>query len=110
MPSPPELSQRPGISQPAGHLHRFLAQRGPALHRGLATQRARQPGQKETRWAHLLGDGPDDRAAVAPPSGGMTSVAPAGLEARVAELEQRVAALEALLTDPDHTTEETSPT
>jgi uncharacterized protein len=69
----------------------------------------RQPGQKETRWAHLLGDGPDDRAPASP----ATAVAPAasaGLEARVAELEERVAALEALLSDPDHTTEETSPT
>ena len=72
----------------------------------------RQPGQKETRWAHLLGDGPDERAPAAP-TGPATSAPRAGLEARVAELEQRVAALEALLTgptDPDHTTEETSPT
>jgi len=71
----------------------------------------RRSGQKETRWAHLLGgdvdlDAPpaarsDHDAAPAP--------APAGLAARVAELEQRVAALEALLTDPDRTTEETSP-
>jgi hypothetical protein len=71
----------------------------------------RQPGQKETRWAHLLGDGPDERAV------GHTSEAlipaPAGLDARVAELEERVAALEALLTDPTdpaRTTEETFPT
>jgi hypothetical protein len=72
----------------------------------------RQPGQKETRWAHLLGDGPDDRAP-AGPTGPATSAPRAGLEARVAELEQRVTALEALLTaptDPEHTTEETSPT
>jgi uncharacterized protein YceH (UPF0502 family) len=69
----------------------------------------RQPGQKETRWAHLLGDGVDDRAPEAPVATGVTPP-PAGLEARVAELEERVAALEALLTDPDHTTEETSPT
>jgi uncharacterized protein YceH (UPF0502 family) len=72
----------------------------------------RQPGQKETRWAHLLGDGPDERAAAASPVPA-ASAAPAGLEARVAELEERVAALEALLTDPadpEHTTEETSPT
>jgi uncharacterized protein len=72
----------------------------------------RQPGQKETRWAHLLGDGPDERdPQVSAPTG--VTPAPAGLEARVAELEERVAALEALLTDPtdpDHTTEETPPT
>lgn len=69
----------------------------------------RQPGQKETRWAHLLGDGPDERVADVPAPTGVTPP-PAGLEARVAELEERVAALEALLTDPDETTEETSPT
>lgn len=68
----------------------------------------RQPGHKETRWAHLLGDGPDRR--VAPASTPVVSSAAAGLDARVAELEERVAALEALLTDPARTTEETSPT
>lgn len=72
----------------------------------------RQPGQKETRWAHLLGDGPDERlpevamaATPAPAAEGAE-----GLTARVAELEDRVAALEALLTDPDHRTEEIPPT
>jgi uncharacterized protein YceH (UPF0502 family) len=68
----------------------------------------RQPGQKESRWAHLLGDGPDQREPAPGPTG--VTPPPAGLEARVAELEERVAALEALLTDPDHTTEETPPT
>ncbi|HAS11021.1 MAG TPA: DUF480 domain-containing protein [Acidimicrobiaceae bacterium] len=71
----------------------------------------RQPGQKETRWAHLLGDGPDERL----PAPTAVTPAPAaaggeGLAARVAELEERVAALEALLTDPDHTPEEIPPT
>jgi hypothetical protein len=84
----------------------------------LVVQLARQPGQKEARWAHLLGDGPDERIdghpsdVPAPIPTGVTSP-PAGLDARVAELEQRVTALEALLTDPtdpDPTTEETSPT
>lgn len=75
----------------------------------------RQPGQKETRWAHLLGDGVDDRGDAAVPAVVRTSVTPptAGLEARVAELEERVAALEAILTDPpdpDRTTEENPPT
>lgn len=69
----------------------------------------RQPGQKEARWAHLLGDGPDDRAPDAAPAVGAAGPQE-GLEARLAELEERVAALEALLTDPDDTTEETSPT
>lgn len=72
----------------------------------------RQAGQKETRWAHVLGDGPDERGPepVPVPVQAGERLAPAGLEARVAELEDRVAALEALLTDPDHTTEETPPT
>ena len=69
----------------------------------------RQPGQKETRWAHLLGDGPDPRGPVSPMAPAPSDRS-AGLEARVAELEERVAALEALLPDPDRTTEETSPT
>lgn len=70
----------------------------------------RQPGQKETRWAHLLGDGPDDRGPAPDLITTRVTPQPAGLEARVAELEERVAALEALLADPDRTTEETSPT
>ncbi len=74
----------------------------------------RQPGQKETRWAHLLGDGADEREAhVTAPTPVPHAPAREGLTARVAELEERVAALEALLTDPtdpEHSTEETSPT
>lgn len=69
----------------------------------------RQSGQKESRWAHLLGDGPDPRVP-AGSSAPTARTAPAGLEARLAELEERVAALEARLPDPDRTTEETSPT
>lgn len=34
--------------------------------RGLVQQLARQPGQKEARWQHLLGDGEDADAATAP--------------------------------------------
>ncbi len=69
----------------------------------------RQSGQKESRWAHLLGDGPDLRAPASSPTSAART-APAGLEARLAELEERVAALEALLPVPNRTTEETSPT
>jgi uncharacterized protein len=57
----------------------------------------RQSGQKETRWMHLLGGEVDIEAfASAPPPA--ASSPRAGLEARVAELEDRVAALEAILT------------
>ncbi|HEX4901194.1 MAG TPA: YceH family protein [Acidimicrobiales bacterium] len=64
----------------------------------------RQSGQKETRWMHLLG-GPVDvaelaAAAPAPRTASATDPgAPSGLVARVAELEDRVAALEELLDD-----------
>lgn len=69
----------------------------------------RQSGQKETRWLHLLGGEVDlDAIAAAPPPA--ASPARAGLEARVAELEDRVAALEELLrgldTDTDHEREQ----
>jgi len=81
----------------------------------------RQPGHKETRWMHLLGDRGLDAARVssvpasasvpptveppAPPVAGPAAEptaesAGAGLEERVAELERRVAELEALLTAP----------
>jgi uncharacterized protein len=65
----------------------------------------RQSGQKETRWMHLLGGEIDVDALAAAPATATTSAASAraGLEARVAELEDRVAALEELLRgrDPD---------
>jgi uncharacterized protein len=69
----------------------------------------RQSGQKETRWMHLLGGEIDVDALAAAPTATTTSAtsARAGLEARVAELEDRVAALEELLrgrhpdTDPE---------
>ncbi len=77
----------------------------------------RQSGQKETRWTHLLGprahaepEHEPDTEYAARPVDDVAMDAGAGLETRVAELEERVAALEALLTDPEHTTEETPPT
>lgn len=60
----------------------------------------RLSGQKETRWAHLLGGDVDVEALAATasaPSSPATPAARAGLEARVAELEDRVAALEEIL-------------
>lgn len=62
----------------------------------------RQSGHKEPRWAHLLGGEVDvDALAAAAPSGA-AETAPAareGLETRVAELEDRVAVLEAALAE-----------
>jgi uncharacterized protein len=59
---------------------------------------ARQPGQKESRWTHLLGDAAGESEIPAAP------VRAAGFEAvpqpdRLAQLEQRVAALEGLWTE-----------
>lgn len=63
----------------------------------LTVHLARQPGQKEARWTHLVGGQPDVRTAsfeptrVEPPAHGMSQ--------RVADLEDRVAHLERLLED-----------
>lgn len=73
----------------------------------------RHTGQKETRWMHLLA-GPVDVDTVfaasgeaSPPDGPRSNHdrqpgdrQPGGLQARVADLEARVAALEAVFTDP----------
>ena len=51
----------------------------------------RQPGRREERWAHLLGEQPGDHPPDAP------AEAPVPLERRLAQLEDRVAELERLL-------------
>jgi uncharacterized protein YceH (UPF0502 family) len=55
--------------------------------RELVERRARRPGEREERWAQLLG-GESEPAPAAP------AAEPSDLEARVAELERRVAELE----------------
>jgi len=57
----------------------------------LATALPRQPGQKEGRYAHLLSGEPDIPARVTPPPA-------TGLEARVGELEEELAAIRDRLT------------
>ena len=60
------------------------------IDRELAVRQERRPGQKEERFAHLLGgDAPEPVAAVAPATG--------GLEARVARLEEQIDELLAAL-------------
>ncbi len=59
----------------------------------LVVQLARQPGQKEARWSHLVGGEPDEPTSVFVAS----AAPPAGLSERVAELEERVARLEEAL-------------
>ena len=64
----------------------------------LAVHLARQPGQKEARWTHLVGGEPDVSTAVFVPS---ASPPVSGLAERVAELEDRVARLEERLAGRD---------
>ncbi len=61
----------------------------------LVVHLARQPGQKEARWTHLVGGEPDAATAVFVPSASPPPAA--GLSERVAELEERVARLEKAL-------------
>lgn len=63
----------------------------------LAVHLAREPGQKEARWTHLVGGRPEAPTAVfepAPPAGGQ-----AALTQRLADLEARVERLERLLAE-----------
>jgi len=60
----------------------------------LVVRLGRQPGQKEARWHHLVGGQPDEEQLA---DHGFASTSSPGLAARVNELEDRVAALEARL-------------
>ena len=63
----------------------------------LVERSGREPGRKEARWKHLLGDGEHRVAAVeAEP---VVSVSPAGTRAAGSGLEARVAALEAAVAE-----------
>ena len=55
----------------------------------------RRPGQKEARWAHLVGGAPSDELLPDPAS---ESASGRSLSARVTDLEARIARLEALVT------------
>jgi uncharacterized protein len=61
----------------------------------LAVHLARQPGQKEARWTHLVGGQPDVQTAVFEPTA--REAPSAGLSQRMSDLEERVARLERLL-------------
>ena len=60
----------------------------------LVVQLARRPGQKESRWTHILAGEPEEETAVFAPS---VTRAPADLRDRLAAVEDRVARLEAAL-------------
>ncbi len=61
----------------------------------LVVHLARQPGQKEARWTHLVGGEPDAATEVFVPNRPSPPVT--ALEERLDELEERVARLEAVL-------------
>ncbi len=65
----------------------------------LTVHLARQPGQKEARWTHLVGGAPDLQTAAFEPS--PVEAPTGGLSQRVTELEARVARLEEILADLD---------
>jgi uncharacterized protein YceH (UPF0502 family) len=75
----------------------------------LVTEMSRQAGRRESRFRHLLGefDEAAEQAAAAvetassQPTDGPRTVPRPGLEQRMAELEQRVEALERLVSNPD---------
>jgi uncharacterized protein YceH (UPF0502 family) len=107
--------QTPGeLKQRSERLHRFddLAAVDAALarliERGHAAQLPRQPGQKEERYAQLLGGGeadttavpapaasqpPPDAVPLAPPAAAPAPALPPAAEARIAQLEREVAEL-----------------
>jgi uncharacterized protein YceH (UPF0502 family) len=61
--------------------------------RELAARQARRPGQKEDRYAHLLGEDDGDAEPVAAPAAPSEHRADGALEARVRRLEDEVARL-----------------
>jgi uncharacterized protein YceH (UPF0502 family) len=84
--TPGELKQRTERLHRFGSLAEVLATLESLASRQLVTRLTRQPGQKEERYAHLLGEQADDVAAAAPP---------AVAADRLTELEERVERLEA---------------
>jgi uncharacterized protein YceH (UPF0502 family) len=91
------------LRQRSERLHPFLSQEEvdrtlrELEERELVELLPRRPGQKEQRYAQLLGAGAEPTSDDSSLAGRAAPVSP--LEERVAELEQRVAALEAALGD-----------
>jgi uncharacterized protein YceH (UPF0502 family) len=94
--TPGELKQRSDRLHPFGELAEVEETLERLISRELVVRLARRPGQKEERYAQLLGGEVDDAAeAVAP----RPVLARDPLEERVAALEAEVAALRAELTE-----------
>jgi uncharacterized protein YceH (UPF0502 family) len=89
----------------SGRLHAFegLRQVEEALRRmadeerELVVELPRRPGQKESRWAQLLGGEPEDRPATASETAPAIRTTDDGLAARLARLEERVEELGAIV-------------
>jgi len=99
--TPGELKQRSERMHPLGDLEKVLGTLERLIERGLVERVERRPGQKEERYAQLLGASPEDIEAPAGEAGEGPE-APAGqdleeLERRVAALERRVSELQARL-------------
>jgi hypothetical protein len=92
------------LKQRSERLHRFASAAelettlGGLIDRDLAVRVPRRPGQKEERFAQLLGGGePDGSVTSAPTETSRQSDGLGGLEKRVRRLEEEVAALRAAL-------------
>ena len=75
------------------------------IERGLAVRLERRPGQKEERYAQLLGGDAGQQAVPEPLAGPAPSAAPAGgqleeLRERIARLEREMADLHAAMRHP----------
>jgi uncharacterized protein YceH (UPF0502 family) len=94
--TPGELKQRTERLEPFADLDAVEAQLEALIDRGLVARLERRPGQKEVRYAHLLGeDAPAEPAPDAPaePLRVAAAPAPGALTARVSALEDEVRAL-----------------
>jgi len=110
--TPGELKQRADRMHPFGELEDVNRTLERLIERGLAARLMRRPGQKEERYAHLLGAEEDEageggqstRQASNHETNGTPSAhdgaAATALEERIAALERRVAALEARSPSP----------
>ncbi len=96
--TPGELKQRGERIHSFAGLEEIAVTLERLIERGLATRLPRRPGQKEERYSHLFAEESEAEepapAQAGPPAGASLNGAATGsLEARVAELERRVALL-----------------
>jgi uncharacterized protein YceH (UPF0502 family) len=93
--TPGELKQRTERLQPFDSLDDVESGLESLLERELVTRLPRGPGQKETRYAQLLGGGNEDAAA--PPSSSIEADRVGSLESRLDRVEEKLTELFELL-------------